>query len=872
MSEYQELMDDWKAEAYSRGMTTTSVFLGYACEQLDAQQGYDLSSFQEATHITRTNFGNFVRHIDAYCFDSTAPNNLTLILCDFDESEEQSRLTKTQIADLFKRVERFYNDCKRGVHRGVPAGLPIYDLINIICKSGNQGFNPEGGTLNLHIITNKRASLDYVPNKIEKFPSGKELTINYRVSDFVDICDAKPRPIIFDFTSLKKAKSYPDGIPFLKAHMEDGVDFYESYLFVMPADALAECYNEYETRILEQNVRVYLQKKGKVNSGIHKTIEEEPYAFFVYNNGLAITAEHIDFNEDGTKILRIHGLQIVNGGQTTACLHEAMRNGIDISGVSVQVKLTKVSHSIAKVIVPYISKYSNSQNAVKDSDLKSNDVVQRCIEKHSRAIKTPTGIPTTWYYERVRGQYANALLHKTARERKEFLTKNPKKQVVKASAFAQAMMTFELCPYLVTLGEQKTYVGTGSYPGFCEVMSAVHSANPGLLTKAEWYKESMGKFIFFQIARSEIKKYLIASRNQLSTYSLAVSVYSMAMLLSVLKQNGMSLDCAKIWECQKIDEGLIGILYRFVDYLTTLLVGRQNTHEWLKQLKTWLLLSQTALDDFESKKLLVDITQTKFIMPQPYITMSEIGAVKERISNLTREQNLVMRVYPDVYWESLKVWVENHGSGITKPFDGTSALTAIERRLAQGKIRQNHCTKLLEYISVAKRNGWVEPFNPEAPVDRNFIKTTVRTERGDIFKEFKETNHYDVLVIERTCNLSSDEKLVSQILTTYGDIGSQESEASTESRELGSILSFEIEGGKHIVFAYTRKTEKSVPFEPIVEVCLNRIATDWPSKVILMPYLIGGDGQHATVAKRKRFEELVQQELYSHEVVIMREE
>ncbi len=871
MTNYQECMEDWQAEAYASGTTTISFFLGYACEQLDAQQGYELASFQEATHITRSTAGNLIRHVDGYCFDRANPNNLTLILCDFDNSETQSRLTKTNIADLFKRLERFYKDCRKGVYSSIPAGLPTHELVNIISKKDNNSFNPEGGTLNLHLITNRQAATEYTTSKIEVLPSGKELSINYRVSDFNDICDAKPQPIVFDFTTLKKARAFPEGIPYLKAAMSEGVDFYESYLLVMPAEALAECYNQYETRILEQNVRVYLQKKGKVNAGIHKTIEEEPYAFFIYNNGLAITAEDIDFNEDGTRILRIHGLQIVNGGQTTACLHEAFRNRVDISGVSVQVKLTKVSHSIARVIVPYISKFSNSQNAVKDSDLMSNDIVQRSIEKHSRSIKTPTGIPTTWYYERVRGQYANALLHKGARERKDFEARNPKKQVVKAQKFAQAIMMFELCPYLVAQGEQKTFVGTGSYPGFCEIMSAVQNANPGLITKAEWYKENMGKYIFFQNGRDEIKKYLNASRNQLSKYGLSVSVYSMALFLFILKQLGKSLDCNKIWEYQKLDEGLIDLLYRMTDYLTSQLSGRLDTQEWLKQIRTWDKLSQQAFMDYEKGKLVLDFSKSKLISEQMFVTFTEIGAVKEKNANLTGSQDLVMRVYPDVYWECLRAWVETNGHKLTQPLDAKSALTAIERRLAQKKVRQIQCTKLLEYIRAAKSIGWNEPFNPQVQVDRSFIKTTVNIESGDVLQTFIESNRFDVLVLTRTCDLSGGCKLIKALMSKYLNIEVEESLIPEEARELGSVHAFKVERNKYIVLAYTRKTNTSVHFEPILEVCLRRIANDYQGKSILMPYLLGEDEAISSVSKRKRFENLVRQELYSHDVVIMRE-
>ena len=69
-----------------------------------------------------------------------------------------------------------------------------------------------------------------------------------------------------------------------------------------------------------------------MNEGILKTIEEEPDKFIAYNNGLTATATGIEINEDKTRITRIDGFQIVNGGQTTN----------SILGLSMQIKWTLV--------------------------------------------------------------------------------------------------------------------------------------------------------------------------------------------------------------------------------------------------------------------------------------------------------------------------------------------------------------------------------------------------------------------------------------------------------------------------------------------------------------------------------------------------
>src|SRR5690606_8442456 len=64
-------------------------------------------------------------------------------------------------------------------------------------------------------------------------------------------------------------------------------DLYECYLAIVPGKTLATLYRNYGTRLLESNVRAFLQQTGKVNKGIRATIREQPHMFLPYNNGLA---------------------------------------------------------------------------------------------------------------------------------------------------------------------------------------------------------------------------------------------------------------------------------------------------------------------------------------------------------------------------------------------------------------------------------------------------------------------------------------------------------------------------------------------------------------------------------------------------------
>ena len=104
-------------------------------------------------------------------------------------------------------------------------------------------------------------------------------------------------------------------------------DDFQTYLIVVPGSQLAEIYDRWGPRLLEQNVRVFLQARGKVNKGIRNTLVNEPSMFLPFNNGISATAEDVTTRTTsrGLEITHLTNLQIVNGGQTTASVHSAMR-------------------------------------------------------------------------------------------------------------------------------------------------------------------------------------------------------------------------------------------------------------------------------------------------------------------------------------------------------------------------------------------------------------------------------------------------------------------------------------------------------------------------------------------------------------------
>ena len=138
-----------------------------------------------------------------------------------------------------------------------------------------------------------------------------------------------------------------------------------------------------EYNLLFDNVRGLILK-SKYNKNIYNSLAKEPTKFFMYNNGLTITASDIISEETNAnkKIkITIKDFQVVNGGQSLRTIHNFnSKNSIkDLSNCEVLVRIFKTTSS--KDIKNKIAEYTNSQNSISNIDLKSLSSIQIQIEQ-----------------------------------------------------------------------------------------------------------------------------------------------------------------------------------------------------------------------------------------------------------------------------------------------------------------------------------------------------------------------------------------------------------------------------------------------------------------------------------------------------------
>ena len=427
---------------------------------------------------------------------------------------------------------------------------------------------------------------------------------------------------------------------------------YQSWLAIIPGMALANIYEQFGARLLEQNVRSFLQFTGKINKGIRKTLLEEQHMFMAFNNGIAATAEDVTIkdlpNNEGRAISHVKDFQIVNGGQTTASIyHTWKRNKIDISNVFVPVKLTIVKNreNFSK-IVGRIAEYANTQNKVSASDLSSNRENHVLLEKLSRTIWAPPlsgqTHQTRWFFERSRGQYKNERLRfgLTLSKKKQFDKQNPRSQMFTKEMLAKFINSYKevyigkklsIGPHIVVRGTQKNY---------SQFLNLNFNKKPDNI----WFEDAIALAIVF---KSSEKIYGVKP-NAIGDMRYIIVPYSIAWL--GYKTN-YSLNLYKIWKNQELNSNLTAVLQGLMIEIESFIKNnapRSLYGEWAKKEECWDQVKQTKFNinlDSISNHLESNSSIQRKRLSEEETKRAELEGVIQRIKS----------IHPNT-WTKIKQW------------------------------------------------------------------------------------------------------------------------------------------------------------------------------------------------------------------------
>ena len=618
---------------------------------------------------------------------------LDLFITIFKGTDDISTTTKAEIETAQKRISNFFNKCvsKEYVNE-IEESSEIFQLANTLANYDEIKENLV--RVNVIILTDGEYKGDFPKNdKINNY------NIFYRVIDIhflYKISEQSRVPIEIDLNDFDGERFEVPCLPASEINPN-----FKAYIAILPGTCLAKLYERYGARLLEQNVRSFLQVGGRnsVNYGIRSTIRNEPEKFFAYNNGIAATADHIELDVSGRYISKIRNLQIVNGGQTTASIYNtAKKDRADISKIFVQVKFSVIENPEEySDIVSLISKYANTQNKVNNADFSANNPALVAFEKLSRYILSPitasSNIQTSWFFERARGQY------KTLRSREgrtkalqtAFDKKYPKKQMFSKVELAKYINSYQevydgkklvIGPHIVVRGNEKNYA------------QFIGNNLPENLKKINnvYFEDAIAKCILFKNAD---KRYGIKP-NSIGEMKQVVVPYTLS-LLNIITEN--QLDLFKIWKNQDVSPELSDFIFELMKQVNQFILETYNGQHYIEKAKKeecWDLVKNHEWN-FNLKDIKADLIDQK----NPPKRNTEIDIEEEEL-----EQNkAVIKSIPPALWNEILQWGKD-----------SELLDTIKQTVVSNiafKLRQNRILADDEYQKGVKILDIVAKYNEE---------------------------------------------------------------------------------------------------------------------------------------------------------------
>ncbi len=441
--------------------------------------------------------------------------------------------------------------------------IRIYVLTDRVAKSKNfKSRELNGKTVKLEVMDIERLHRHWSEGKPRD-----ELVVN-----FEEICGG-PLPCVF--------------VP------GDTID-YDCALTVIPGEALRFVYEKFGARLLEANVRSFLSTTGKVNRGIRDTLRADPQRFMAFNNGVVLVADdaHLGKTLDGGPgLVWLKGMQIVNGGQTTASIYFTKKRNpeIDLRHVRVPAKvivLRSVDAVAEEALIADISRCANSQNSVKQSDLSATKPFHIELEKLALATYCPDGVGR-WFYERAAGSYNTMLAREgttPAKLRQLKVVVCPPSRKITKTELAKYLNAWEQRPDAVSFGSQK------NFEWFMATFRDEDGQPAGPLPGPAFFKDLVAKAILFKKTQMLVRPMFPAFQANVATYLVSL----------VANRLGSRFDLGRIWAQQDISPGLRALLERWAKEVHTTLHasarGRMIS-EWAKKPECWEAVKSARYSD-----------------------------------------------------------------------------------------------------------------------------------------------------------------------------------------------------------------------------------------------------------------------------------
>ncbi|MCL4516111.1 MAG: AIPR family protein [Firmicutes bacterium] len=548
---------------------------------------------------------------------------LDLLVSHYTGTVPPESLPKSEVQRDLKRLISFFSQSLLdGFYQQLPESSPVFDLayhINELKKEGALG------RVRLFLLTDCLTKMNVLEDVEGISINGIKIPVSAQVWDIERLFRSWSSGRRRETIGINFLEQFHQALPCLAMPDSDEME-YSTYLALIPGKILYRIYDMYGPRLLERNVRSFLQARGSVNQAIRKTIRETPRMFLAYNNGISSTAEEVELTQlpnGGTGISVIKDFQIVNGGQTTASIYHAVnRDKAEIDGLFVQMKLTVLKdRDRMDDIVPKISESANTQNKVQMADFSANQPFHRKLEELSRTIWAPsasgTEKQTRWFYERARGQYADERARVgTPAKRREFEAQNPPQQKFTKIDLAKYEHTWYQLPHYVSEGAQKN---------FARFMTRLKESPVD--PDQHYFEELVAKAILFKQTEK------IVSSQKYGGYRANIVTYTLAWLYQDAGRCSKRIDLQRIWKTQRLwpelEQAIITVSLQVVETITNP-SGNANVTEWCKKEACWKVIKDLniSLPDSYYSQLASSVSSQG----------TERSSVKIRINEADREK------------------------------------------------------------------------------------------------------------------------------------------------------------------------------------------------------------------------------------------
>lgn len=533
-----------------------------------------MTSDPQVLYIHRK-IGNATLRLSGYAVSDDG-DQLDLFVSIYQATDEVQSITDSDVMKAAEQCLRFLTNAVNGsLVKSIDHSDDAYGLILTVRECYNQLED-----IRIFILTDQRSkSKSFKPREI----GGKNVSLEVMDIErlYRHTSAGKPRDeLIVNFEDVA-------GTPLPCVFVPGQEEQYDYALTVIPGNILRLLYEKYGSQLLEANVRSFLSQTGKVNKGIRDTLRYAPEKFMAYNNGIVIVADEAHIAKTtagGAGIAWLKGMQIVNGGQTTASIYFTKRRfpETNLANVRVPAKvivLRSDDQAEEEALLSDISKFANSQNAVKVSDLSANKPFHVTLEKLSTDTFCPDG-QGRWFYERAAGSY-NVLLARegsTPAKLRDLKLSIPASRRVTKTDVAKYVHAWAQRPEIVSLGAQK------NFKIFTDEMQ-----EDALPPDVQAYKRLIAMAILYRRAEKMIRAGYQQAQANITAYTVAI----------LSRDFGEALNFDLIWNNQTLSEPLERLMMQLSRQVNDLLkqsAGDRMVSEWAKKPECWKIIFPHAFE------------------------------------------------------------------------------------------------------------------------------------------------------------------------------------------------------------------------------------------------------------------------------------